>query len=191
MLVGREREFECLRALIKNVIAGRGGVVILEGDPGLGKTHLIEEIVEYASEAGIRVLAASAEELDRRRPFGPIVDCLGIDSKSPDERRASIARLLLADDTRRPGLNLFELGAGTEFRVSEALLELIEEVCARTPVLIAIDDLQWPTRLPLPCCTASRAKSNNFLSASSGLADLSHAPMTSSSCCWVSTQVVA
>jgi predicted ATPase len=96
-LTGRSRELGRLEAAIKTVGDGVGRIVLLEGEPGIGKTTLLGEAVESAHDLGLQVFAASAEELDQRRPFGVIVDCLGITAESSEGRRGEIARLLLEE----------------------------------------------------------------------------------------------
>ncbi|HEX2052324.1 MAG TPA: AAA family ATPase [Actinomycetota bacterium] len=143
MLIGREEELDRLLELIHAAQKGRGGIAAIEGEPGIGKTRVLEEALETSRRAGMGVLHGSAEDLGRRRPFGPLVQCLSISTKSQDPRRAAIARMLLEDHRRDHDAGPFDVGAGTEFRVVEAMLELIDEACAERPLTIAIDDVQW------------------------------------------------
>jgi predicted ATPase len=70
--------------------AGGGEVVLVEGDPGIGKTRFLAEVV--ADPAGLRPFLADADELERTRPFGPLADALGCRLASPDQLCAEIAR---------------------------------------------------------------------------------------------------
>ena len=89
-----------------------------------------------------RCSRATADELERRRPFGAIIDCLGIDRAAADARRVEIARIL--EEVRSPiGWEPLAGGAQGEFRVVEAVLTLVEELSAKRPLVVAIDDLQW------------------------------------------------
>ncbi len=113
----------------------------LEGEAGIGKSTLIAAAAEVARERGFRVLAAGAEELDAHRPFGVVADCLGVERRSSDERRAAVARALFATPPSAPD-TLAEAG-GTEFGLAEELLGLVEEACAGSPSMLVLDDLQW------------------------------------------------
>ena len=71
-----------------------GCSLLVEGEAGIGKTSLLEEALGTVGRLGLQVLRATAEELERRRPFGVIIDCLGIDRTAADVRRAEIGRIL-------------------------------------------------------------------------------------------------
>ncbi|MDN5931171.1 MAG: AAA family ATPase, partial [Pseudonocardia sp.] len=127
---------------------GFGRVVVVEGEAGIGKTRLLQEAVAAAH--GFEVRAGAADELERRRPFGVIADALGVDrahaGSSPDEivdeARVEVATLLHGTGgTSGPGST--PPAMGLEFRVGEALLGLVERLCARGPVLVVLEDLHW------------------------------------------------
>ena len=54
--VGRETELAQLRGVLAEAIAGRGGIVMLAGEPGIGKTRTAQELASYAESQGARVL---------------------------------------------------------------------------------------------------------------------------------------
>ena len=54
--VGRQREMKELRAAFENAAAGRGSIVVLAGEPGIGKTRTAQELASYAQERGAKVL---------------------------------------------------------------------------------------------------------------------------------------
>ena len=128
--VGRELELDALRADVASVVRGQGRLVVIEGEAGIGKTRLVEESLR-----GHKVLVhqAAAEELSGRRPFGVVADAIGIDL-----RAARIGRLLLST-----------VGSGDavpgdlEFRVTEALLAHVEDLCVEGPVALVLEDLHW------------------------------------------------
>jgi DNA-binding CsgD family transcriptional regulator/tetratricopeptide (TPR) repeat protein len=82
-------------------------------------------------------------ELERRWPFGAIADCLAIRESTADGRRAAIARLLQEEAPQGDGGSWFGDTPSTEFRVVEAFVDLVEELSARGPVALAVEDLQW------------------------------------------------
>jgi ATP/maltotriose-dependent transcriptional regulator MalT len=128
-LVGRARELEGLRARL--VDARRlGQIALLEGEAGIGKSRLIDEVLDCARDDGYRVLYGKAEELERTRPFRALADALPADD--PDVAPvAAMLKAVLTPDGPSP------------FLVADAVLDLLEELSMRSPVVLALDDLQW------------------------------------------------
>ncbi|MEW2528019.1 AAA family ATPase [Streptomyces sp. NPDC047071] len=128
-LRGREAELARLRALVEAVRDGEGGAMaLLLGEPGIGKTVLLEETVALAREQGFVVSQGRAEELHELAPLASLAS--GLLHGDPP--------LLSAEDFAR-------LAGHHDQRVwlVERLAQLIEERSAGTPTLIAIDDVQW------------------------------------------------
>lgn len=145
-LIGRERELAVLAELVSRAGAGEGSLVWLQGEGGIGKTALVEVAIANAREHGMAVLSAGADELERHRPFGVLVDCLGVGGSGGDDpRRAALARLLAADTAPavEPDGALLRGGGELAFGIGEALLVLLEELCSRTPAVLVLEDLQW------------------------------------------------
>ena len=71
-LLDRERELAKLHALIEAVREGSGGLLLVEGPAGIGKTALLGEARELAREAGVVVMAASGGEMEREFPYGVV-----------------------------------------------------------------------------------------------------------------------
>jgi predicted ATPase len=131
-----------LAGALQAAAGGTGRSFLVEGEAGIGKTSLLEAALEAAGRLGLQVFWAAAEELERRRPFGAILDCLGIDRTATDPRRAEIARVL--EEAQSPtGWEPLAAAAHGEFRVVEAILTLVEELSVQRPLAVAIDDLQW------------------------------------------------
>src|SRR5688572_32519268 len=70
LLVGRSREQSLLRAQLSAALAGQGGLVILSGEAGIGKTTLAENICLEASTAGALVLAGHCYDRTETPPYG-------------------------------------------------------------------------------------------------------------------------
>jgi hypothetical protein len=148
LLVGRERELGVLEGLARAAAAGSGAVALIEGEAGIGRSRLVGEALARAADWGLAPLAAAAEELDRRRPFAVLAECLGI-HLAADRRRAAVAeRLVGRPPGGRAGLRPDETDAG--LWVGESILALIDEMSAAAPMLMAIDDLQWTDAASLP-----------------------------------------
>lgn len=71
VFVGRESEMETLRAGLEDTLAGRGRLVMLVGDPGIGKTRTAQELAGYAVDRGARVLWGRCYETPGAPPFWP------------------------------------------------------------------------------------------------------------------------
>ena len=137
-LVGRKPEQDRLAAAMQAARAGRGRIVLISGEPGIGKTALLASLV--AQGAGARVASGAAEELERRIPFAAITDCLAARASAPGRDTAEITALLRGSH-RPPGGTLAP--ADTEFLITEAILSLVDGWCAAGTVVLAMDDLQW------------------------------------------------
>ncbi|MFI7121990.1 BTAD domain-containing putative transcriptional regulator [Amycolatopsis sp. NPDC049868] len=106
--VGREKELRLVRSAVSDVVAGRGGVVWLEGAPGVGKTALLAEVLTGIAARGVRLRWATAQEIDNGRPGQVVRDCLGPavgDGDDGAEMVAAVERwatagpvILVADD---------------------------------------------------------------------------------------------
>jgi DNA-binding CsgD family transcriptional regulator/tetratricopeptide (TPR) repeat protein len=129
VLIGREAELTLLERMLDDASAGRGGVVLVDGEAGIGKTRLIEEVLACASERGATLFTGQAQELERARPFGTIFEMFGRDRLHPDPARAP-------DVATQAGPEL-------QYRVADDVCALVEGAATRGLVLVAIDDLHW------------------------------------------------
>jgi AAA ATPase domain len=91
-LVGRSAELDAVRQRLARGRAAGYEIVLIEGEPGIGKSRFLAEVLTDA--AGRRALHADADELERTRPFGPLADALGCRVSSADPLCAEIARLI-------------------------------------------------------------------------------------------------
>ncbi len=136
--VGRHDEVERLRALVEDLASGRGHVVLIEGEPGIGKSALLAVGLAEAPPLGCELVWGAADELSERFSLRVMLDCLGVDASSADPSRAEIAATLLGQ--RPAGL----LGAGDPvLAATELLVAMVERSCVGAPLALVIDDLQW------------------------------------------------
>jgi hypothetical protein len=96
-LVGRARELERLDALAMRAADGQGAVCVITGEPGIGKTRLVEQALAGWESRGFDTYAAAAWEMEQRRPFGLISDALRLRDLA-DGGRAAIGLLLRGAD---------------------------------------------------------------------------------------------
>ena len=135
VLVGRESETAVLAGLVTKVAGGAGSAVLIEGEPGVGKSTLVRAALATAP-AGIPVFWGAGDELGQALPLLPMLEALRLREPSADPRRTAILALLRGELAP-------ERGTDASVALAEQLLALVTEECARGPVVLVIDDLQW------------------------------------------------
>jgi DNA-binding CsgD family transcriptional regulator/tetratricopeptide (TPR) repeat protein len=120
VLIGRRAELDVLDALIAQTAAGAGGIVLLAGDPGVGKTRLAREASERA--AGAVVSWGACRESEGAPPLWPWMQVL--------RRLAATAVTVDAAE-----------GAAARFRLYERIERTLREAASRDPHIVIIDDL--------------------------------------------------
>jgi DNA-binding CsgD family transcriptional regulator len=132
ILVGRVVEQARVRELVHDVAAGRGRSVLVEGEPGIGKSSLIEAGIEGATELGCRVLRGAADEFSGRFPLRVLLDCFAAGG--------------VGDMTALAGGDWGGVASGSydpALAAMERLLEAVDKLCTDSPLVLAVDDLQW------------------------------------------------
>ena len=135
-LVGREAESAVLLDAITQLKAGIGGVVLVEGEPGIGKSSLINGAAADGAGLGCTVLSGTADQVAHPLPLRLLFDCLEITQHAPDPRRAEIARITRAvnpDIVPRKAVHAV---------AADMLVTLIEDQCANSPTMMVVDDVQ-------------------------------------------------
>ncbi|MEV6179433.1 AAA family ATPase [Streptomyces sp. NPDC052015] len=145
-LVGREAELAVLSDSVARLRAGTGGVVLIEGEPGIGKSSLVAAAAAVGQESGCTVLRGTADQVAHPLPLRLLFDCLEITQHTPHPRRAEIARFAHA---RRPDIFL---KSAAHAAVAEMLINLIDELCAGSPTVMMLDDVQWADDASLDVC---------------------------------------
>jgi DNA-binding CsgD family transcriptional regulator len=138
VVVGRETERQRL-ALFVEALGGGPSVLMLEGEPGIGKTTLWLDTVECARSRDVRVLATRPAEPDAELSFSALTDLLEPvlsqdEAYLPEPQGRAIRVALLRQSSSRPA-DRRALCAG--------VLTVLRQVTAAGPVLLAIDDAQW------------------------------------------------
>lgn len=136
--VGRESELATIRQFVE-ADASRG-VFVLTGQAGIGKTTLWEAGLDIARDRGRRVLSARASDAETQLPFSALIDlCDDIPTEvleelaSPQRSALQVALLRAEPAGEAPSVQAIALG----FR------NVLRALSPRTPILIAIDDVQW------------------------------------------------
>lgn len=154
-LVGRRAEIAWLEAGLEALAAGRGGVRVMTGPPGIGKTRLLDELAARSPEEML-VLRGRASELEHMFPFGVVIDALDDYLRSlahsplaeiDPVTDAELALVFPALRSRRPDVEgLGQPTADDRVRAYYAIRTLLEVLAERHPVVLALDDLHWADR---------------------------------------------
>lgn len=138
-LVGRDAELADVAAAVRHLAAGRATALVIDGEAGIGKTRLVSHLVDDARSQGATVFYGRTHPFERTRPFGVVVEALGVDRRSPDPRRAGIAELLTGADTAAAPSGPADL----QYRVVDEVVDLVESTSAQQPVVLVAEDLHW------------------------------------------------
>ena len=146
----RQVEWERMSRLWRSARAGAGGVVVVDGETGCGRSRLLHDWGVWASGDGAIVLAAPSVEADRRIPFGTLARlvqaALAADGAAGTDGQwlAELARLEPTLHARFPGVPVADGSSPVDgWRVFEALAQLFAALAAESPVLVLLDDLPW------------------------------------------------
>ena len=137
-LVGREDELGLAAAAVRQLSEGRASALAIEGEAGIGKTLLVQAIVDDARSRDVVVFCGQAHPFERTRPFGVVAAALDLSRRSMDPRRAAIGALLAGQGAGAP-----RAAGGILYRVVEEIVDLVETSCAERPVLLVAEDIQW------------------------------------------------
>ncbi|MCU1450190.1 MAG: hypothetical protein JWP02_2360, partial [Acidimicrobiales bacterium] len=153
-LLGRDAEVAVLHDAVDAILSGRGRVVLLAGEPGIGKTSLAVDGAAYADRRGARVLWGACWEGEGAPAFWPWIQVLRTYAGEVDDTElgrdlgpgaADVLRMVPELKTR-----LQEMPAPPDlepeqarFRLFDAVASMLCRAAARRPTLIVLDDLHW------------------------------------------------
>ncbi len=146
-MVGRSSEIAVLSAAVESAVAGRTAVVVVEGEPGIGKTRLLEEVAVLAGQRAALVVWGRCVEgngAPTMWPWAQIISAI-VNQHAPTssgERLTGELRYLT-----EPGGGVLVSpvlpDSGAKFRFFEQIVSVIGDVAARHPTILVIDDIQW------------------------------------------------
>ena len=157
ILVGRSAEMNALQECIKTSVSGQGGVVLLSGEAGIGKSRLVAELQQSAESHGFQLLRGQSFPTDRSCSYAPLFDLLGayLAPLSSTQIMASLGASALALVPLLPDsiqhfpelaslLPLFPLEPEQEKRrLFATLAEVFTKQVNAQPLLLVIEDLHW------------------------------------------------
>ncbi len=163
--VDREKELSMLRNLYSKALEGKGQILFITGEAGIGKTRLVTEFGEYARTSGSVFASGTSYEQEAIPPYAPWVDVLrsviedvprGVLAKIPGIWAAEISRLVpeLATQAKELGIKGWILGRETtsfitpttdqeRVRLFQAVTDFLKTSSQQRPLIIFLDDLLW------------------------------------------------
>jgi DNA-binding SARP family transcriptional activator len=152
VFVGRERELAELLAGLESALSGRGRLFLISGEPGIGKSRLVDELANRAALRGAQLLVGRSWEAGGAPAFWPWVQALRtlVRERDPERLRSELgvgapdlAQLLPELRELFPGLS--ELppldSEDARFRLFDAVASVLRATAERQPLLLVLDDL--------------------------------------------------
>lgn len=133
IIVGRQRELELLRRRSTATLAGRGGVVLIGGEAGIGKTTLVGILSHRARQHGALVLTGHCYDLTATPPYGPWLEMTDLYQAGPG--------LPELPDVLKRGTDASDLS--NQLELFDVTRSFFANVSAANPLVLVLEDLHW------------------------------------------------
>ncbi len=154
VLVGREAALDTARAVVDAARGGAGGVLLVAGEAGIGKSRLLREIAREARDRGFVLLKGACFEADRAAPYAPLLDLVWEYARSASSAAAAHALAPAAAELVRTFPELTSIFSDLpplealdpeheRRRLFHAIAETVATLGRTQPVLVAIEDVHW------------------------------------------------
>ncbi|MDP6512568.1 MAG: protein kinase, partial [SAR202 cluster bacterium] len=154
VFVGRHQEMGDLKAALEDALSGRGRMVTLVGEPGIGKTRTAQELVTYAGLRGVQVLWGRCYEDRGMPPYWPWVQAIRsyMQDSDPEQLRsemgsgaADIAEIISDVRDRFPDLPTPHLAEPDQvrFKLFDAVTTFLKNASQKQPIMLVLDDIHW------------------------------------------------
>ncbi|MFQ6028747.1 MAG: serine/threonine-protein kinase PknK, partial [Dehalococcoidia bacterium] len=155
VFVGRQREMGELKAALEDALSGRGRLVTLVGEPGIGKTRTAQELATYAGMRGAQVLWGRCYEEQGMPPHWPWVQAIRsyVRERDPQQLRfemgagaADIAEVVSDVKERLPDLgppSQLDSPEQARFRLFDSITVFLKTASQKQPLVLVLDDLHW------------------------------------------------
>ena len=154
VFVGRQREMGDLKAALEDALSGRGRLVTLVGEPGIGKSRTAQELTTYAGLRGSQVLWGRSYEEQGVPPYWPWVQAIRsyVRERDPEQLMsemgsgaADIAEVVSDVRERLPGLPPAPQlePEQARFRLFDSIAAFFKTASQRQPLVLVLDDLHW------------------------------------------------
>jgi DNA-binding CsgD family transcriptional regulator len=145
-LFDRDRELSAVGALLDHAASGAGGLMLVEGDAGIGKTGIVRAAGALARGNGLRVLGARGSELESGLAFGLVREMFSEPMRAADADgypalfggAAALARPVL-----EPAIEQLSDKSNDSFATLHGLYWFVAGLCSTGPTLLTVDDAQW------------------------------------------------
>src|SRR5487761_1562453 len=170
-LVGRETEISILEDALLATLRGDGGVVIVGGEAGMGKTRLVADLVMRARRRGCAVVSGVCSEAELSLPYLPFLEAIG-NYLAREDVAALRERLGPASDDPAqlfPQMGRPQLAEGeaqqAKLRLFESILLLLRDAARSSALLVVLEDLHWadPASRELLDYATRRLRSTNVM----------------------------
>jgi DNA-binding CsgD family transcriptional regulator/tetratricopeptide (TPR) repeat protein len=152
--VGRQKELTDLKADLTAALAGKGRLILLAGEPGIGKTRTAQELAAYAETRGAQVLWGRCYDDEGAPPYLPWMQSLKsyLERASPEQLRADLGPGApdigdMVPEVREKLPDLESLPAmepeQARFRLFNSVSTFLRNASLRTPLVLVLDDLHW------------------------------------------------
>ncbi len=140
---GRRDVVRRLGALVDGAVSGRGQVLVLSGEPGIGKSRTLEEAERFAAGSGARFVVGWCAEGAGAPPYWPWVQVLRDLTRADGvELLGELEKLLPERAANAPG-GVEDDSDAARFRVLDALARFLEASAHARPLVVALEDLHW------------------------------------------------
>ena len=155
VFVGRQREMGELKACLEDALSGRGRLVTLVGEPGIGKTRTAQELATYAGLRSAQVLWGRCYKEQGMPPYWPWVQAIRsyVREREPDQLRsemgagaADIAEVVSDVKEHLPDLKpppQLDSPEQARFRLFDSITAFLKLASLKQPLVLVLDDLHW------------------------------------------------
>jgi predicted ATPase/DNA-binding SARP family transcriptional activator len=161
--IGRRKEIDLFTQLLTQTATGQGRVLIFTGEPGIGKTRLIQETTRLASRKGFQSLTAQCYQMEQALPYQPVID-LARQMMEYDSRWQQLATVwlrelaLLVPEMEEVAVAAMaaappsdELDESQQGRLFQAIFHLFANKADQHKLLLVVEDIQWADITTLQC----------------------------------------
>ncbi len=132
---GRQEALAAVSAAVAGLVAGAGGVLLLSGEPGIGKSVLADELAARAEEAGAHVLWGRCHEADVAPAYWPWLPVLR--AVAGDDPGPGLAAVVAVTDQSAPAVD------SSDLRTYDAASRALRRASAERPLLVVLEDVHW------------------------------------------------
>jgi eukaryotic-like serine/threonine-protein kinase len=152
--VGRQREMGELRVILEDALSSQGQLLMLVGEPGIGKTRTAQELAAHAGARGAQVLWGWCYEEEGAPPFWPWLQPIRsyVQQRDPEQLKAEmgpgaadIAEVMSEVRDKLPGLEPPPAlpPEQARFRLFDSITTFLKNAAQSQPLMLVLDDLHW------------------------------------------------